>query len=260
MTWPDFQKLDLEKTVAILPVAAIEQHGPHLPVFVDACINKHLLEQALEAAPDELSILALPMQAVGKSDEHIAFPGTLTLTADTLTHMLIELGESVHRAGIRRLVLFNSHGGQPQIMDIVARTLRVRLNMFVVCVTWSNLGMPEGLFSDHELAYGIHGGEVETSLMLHYRPDLVHMENAIDFVPASVEVAEKFEQLTFEGAVGFGWQTQDLHPLGACGNAAAATAEKGEAVAAHTTSRLVSLLQEIVSYPLNRVRTEIGKA
>ncbi|MGI4746851.1 MAG: creatininase family protein [Janthinobacterium lividum] len=257
LSWPQFRMLDLDRTVVVLPIAAIEQHGPHLPVFVDACINQGILGHALAQLPDTSSVLALPMQSVGKSDEHLAFPGTLTHSADTLTTLLIELGESVHRAGLRRLVLFNSHGGNPQVLDIVARTLRIRHQMFVVCVSWPRLGLPPGLFDAEELKHGIHGGDLETSVMLHLRPDLVDQTRARNFVPWTVEMADRFQYLTAEGRIGFGWQTQDLHRAGACGNAAAATAEKGRIVVETVSERLIAFLDEVAAYPLDHIRSDI---
>jgi creatinine amidohydrolase len=253
MTSADFTALDVDGTVAILPIGAIEQHGPHLPVYVDACINAELLDRVLAAAPAELAITALPLQAVGKSDEHLAFPGTLALSAETLTRVCLELGASVHRAGIRKLVLLNSHGGQPQIMDIVARELRVRHKMFAVNVAWQALRAPSGMFSAAELQHGIHGGELETSLMLHLRPDLVRMDLADDFVSLSHTMADEYRWLTPEGRIGFGWQTQDLNPAGACGNARAATAEKGRAIAESAVANMIELLAEVARYPLDRI-------
>jgi creatinine amidohydrolase len=254
MTSPEIAALT-DDTVVILPVAAIEQHGPHLPVVVDACINHELLTRALAQAPPNLPVTALPMQMVGASEEHLLFPGTLTLTPDTLTRVCMDLGRSVHRAGLRRLVLLNSHGGQPQVLDIVARRLRVERAMFVVNVSWSALGVPEGLFGAAERAHGFHGGDIETSLMLHFRPDLVRMDLAGDFVSWSEEMERDYKILTAEGRVGFGWQTQDLHPSGACGNAAAATAEKGAAVAAYQVKKFIALLEEVARYPLDRIVT-----
>lgn len=254
---PAFRDLP-PSTVAILPVGAIEQHGPHLPVYVDSCINEGLLALALAAIPGDLPALALPIQSVGKSDEHLAFPGTLSLSAAVLTEMLLELGRSVHRAGIRRLVLLNSHGGQPQIMDIVARALRVELGMFVVNVAWSKMGMPPGLFSADERTHGIHGGEIETSLMLYLRPDLVDMGKARNFRSWGEEMAAEYEMLTPEGKVGFGWQVQDLNPDGACGNAAMADIERGRLLAEHAAGRFVALLGEIVRYPVERIDARAG--
>jgi creatinine amidohydrolase len=253
MSSADFAAIDAERAVAILPVGAIEQHGPHLPVYVDACINEMLLARALDQAPPELPITALPMQAVGKSNEHLAFPGTLALSADTLMRVLTELGESVGRASIRKLVLLNSHGGQPQVMDIVARELRVTQRMFVVNVAWQALFSASDLFSADELRHGIHGGEAETSLMLHLRPDLVRMDLAGDFVSWSRTMADDYRWLTPEGRIGFGWQTQDLHPAGACGNARAASADKGRILAERAVTNMVELLTEVVRYPLERI-------
>lgn len=248
-----FRQLPPE-TVAILPVAAVEQHGPHLPVYVDACINEMLLDKAMEALPATVPATALPIQAVGKSEEHVAYPGTLTLSAQTLTQVLIEIGESVARSGVKRLVLLNSHGGQPQILDIVARTLRRTHGMFVVCVGWSRFGVPDGMFTEEERRYGIHGGDIETSLMLHLRPDLVEMERADNFEPWPQKLAETAKWLEAEGRVGFGWLTHDIHPSGAAGNAGIATAEKGEAVANQWIEGFLELLAEIAEYPLDRLR------
>jgi creatinine amidohydrolase len=253
MTSADFTALDVERTVAILPIGAIEQHGPHLPVTVDACVNEMLLARVLEQAGPDLPITALPMQAVGKSNEHLAFPGTLALSAETLTRVCMELGASVGRASIRKLILLNSHGGQPQIMDIVARELRVEHRMFVVNVAWQALLSASDLFAADELRHGIHGGEVETSLMLHLRPDLVRMELADDFVSLSRTMADDYRWLTPEGRIGFGWQAQDLHPAGACGNARAASADKGRQLAERAVTNMLELLAEVVRYPLERI-------
>lgn len=254
MTTYDFQVLPAD-TVAVLPVAAIEQHGPHLPVFVDACINAGVVERAVARLPAGLPVTFLPMQSVGKSNEHLAFPGTLTLSAETLIRVWTEIGESVYRAGIRKLVLFNSHGGQPQIMDIVARDLRVRLSMLVVCASAYSFGGSKGLFPDEELQHGIHGGSSETSEMLALRPDLVRMQLAENFVPASVQMEKDYEFLLPEGkGVGFGWQTQDLNPSGACGNALDADAQRGHQVLDTAADGLVRLLAEVHRFPMANLR------
>ncbi len=253
MRWPEFRRLPAD-TVAVLPVGAIEQHGPHLPVFVDSCINGELLDRALAAAPADLPVTALPIQSVGKSEEHIAYPGTLLLSAETLTHLLIELGESVARAGVRRLLLLNSHGGQPQVLDIVARHLRRSAEMFVVNASWMGLGFPDGLFDATERRFGIHGGDIETSLMLHLRPDLVAMDEARNFRSSAEDLAGRCTLLEAEGRIGFGWLTQDLNRAGACGDATRATAEKGRLVAEYQVERFHRLVREIADYPLQALR------
>lgn len=253
LAWTDFQNLDPETTIAVLPVGAIEQHGPHLPVGVDAFINEGSVAAAMPLMPD--SVLVLPTTQAGKSNEHISFPGTLTHSAETLIRIWTELGESVARAGIRKFVMLNSHGGQPQIMDIVARDLRVRLGMFAVAANLSGLNSARGLFPDLENRHGIHGGSSETSQMLALRPDLVRMDHAADFAPATIALEQEFTHLRAEGhAVGFGWQTQDLHPSGACGNAADADAPRGAAIIASKAQGIAALMAEVARFPLSRLK------
>jgi creatinine amidohydrolase len=206
MTTEDFRALEAARVIAVLPVGAIEQHGPHLPVCVDACINEGILARALELMPENLPVTVLPPMPVGKSNEHVAFPGTLTLSAETLIRLWTELGEAVARAGVKKLVLFNSHGGQPQVMEIVARDLRVRLGMLAVAYSWYAAGIPPGLFPDHEVRDGIHAGAIETSMMLHLRPDLVRMERAANFVPLMAEMAGHYRLLSPIGAGKLAWQ------------------------------------------------------
>jgi creatinine amidohydrolase len=257
MTTAEFAVLPPD-TLAVLPVGAIEQHGPHLPVYVDACLNEGVIAHAMTLIAPELPVTFLPMQAVGKSNEHLAFPGTLSLSAETIIRLWTEIGEGVNRAGVRKLVLFNSHGGQPQIMDIVARDLRVRLEMFVVCASSYSFGTPAGAFADDELAHGIHGGAVETSMMLALRPDLVQTDKAANFHPLSVALAKDYRYLTPEGRIGFGWQAQDLHPSGACGNARDADAERGARCIEHAAQGLVALLREVHRYPLANIKRRDG--
>lgn len=244
MTTTEFARLPPE-TIAVLPVAAVEQHGPHLPVYVDACLNAGIVERAAAMLPEDLPVTFLPMQPVGKSNEHLAFPGTLSLSMDTIVGLWTDIAESVARAGVRKLVILNSHGGQPQVAQIVAREMRVRRRMLVVCANSFDLGMPEGAFSAEELRHGIHGGAYETSMMLALRPDLVQMEKAEDFVPLSVLMARDFRFLSPEGTAQFGWQTQDLHASGACGNALEADEAHGRDCLAMQAEALVALLGEV---------------
>ncbi len=241
--------LEPERTVALLPVAAIEQHGPHLPVGVDALINEGIVGRAMALMPDE--VLVLPTMEVGTSSEHQAFPGTLTLGAETLIRLWGEIGESVYRAGLRKLVMVNSHGGQPQVMEIVARDLRVRLGMFAVACSLSALGRIPGLFPAPESEHGIHGGSSETSQMLHLRPELVRKDRLANFVPASIRMAEDYKYLRPEGkGIAFGWQTQDLNEEGACGNAGDADAERGRQLVELRAKGLAELVAEVMRFPL----------
>lgn len=254
LTTREFAGLDASRAVALLPVAAIEQHGPHLPVSVDTTIAEGLLGELKPLMPPDSPVLVLPIQAVGKSNEHAAFPGTLTLSAETLIRLWTEIGESVARAGVRKLVIFNSHGGQPQIADIVARDLRARLGMFVVLANWYKLGQPEGLFPAGEMTWGIHGGSVETSLMLHFRPDLVRQEFVQNFRSAAQDMAAQNKVLGAHGNVSFGWMTQDLNGAGACGNALDADAARGKQIADFVARKLAMLLDEVARFPLDRLK------
>jgi creatinine amidohydrolase len=160
----------------------------------------------------------------------------------------------VARTGVKKLVIFNSHGGQPQLVDIVARDLRVRHRMLVVAASTYRLGRPPGLFPDAELKHGIHGGSVETSIMLHVRPDLVDMDKAKNFESLGQRMEADFRFLTPEGAIGFGWQTQDLNPDGACGNALDADAERGRLVVDHAAHNFAALLAEVDRFPLTNLQ------
>ncbi len=253
LSWPEFAAADMASAIAVLPVAAVEQHGPHLPVGVDSVIMDGYLDRAVALLPDDLPVLVLPVQRVGKSNEHLDFPGTLTISAETAIRAWTEIGESVHRAGVRKLVIVNSHGGNVSTLDIVARDLRVRHGMLVVAASWHRFGFPDDLFSAHERQHGIHAGEVETSLMLRFRPDLVAMGEARDFVPESVRVEAEFGHLRVTQPVGFGWMAQDNHASGAMGNAAAGTAEKGEAAASSGAQAFVDLLRDVHAFDLARL-------
>ena len=254
MSAADFTAIDQARTVAILPIAAVEQHGPHLPLGVDAMINQGVLDRTLAKLEEQLPVLVLPMVWVGKSDEHIDFKGTITQSAQTLIAGWREIGESVARAGVRKLIFLNSHGGQIQIMQIVARQLRIEQNMFVVAYSWFQGGLPVNCIEAEEVRFGIHAGDMETSMMLALHPELVRMDRAENFVPKTKENAEAFPNVTGLGAAGFGWKAQDLHPSGAIGNAQIASAEKGEAIVAHAASALANLLTEVVNFPLANLR------
>ncbi|MGD0186769.1 MAG: creatininase family protein [Roseiarcus sp.] len=253
MSWRDFSGADMSKVVAVLPVAAIEQHGPHLPVGVDAFINEGYLKRAVARLPADLPVLFLPLQQIGKSDEHVEFPGTLTQSMETLTRAWTEIGESVARSGCRKLIFMNSHGGNSAVIDVVARELRLRRHMLAVHASWRRLGYPDGLFSARERAHGIHGGDEETSLMLAFRPDAVRMAEARDFVSAAASMEREFKQLRATQPIGFGWMASDLNESGAVGDAAAATAAKGEACAEHGADAFVDLVRDVVAFDLARL-------
>jgi creatinine amidohydrolase len=248
----DFAQLDAARSIAVLPVTAIEQHGPHLPVNVDTALVEGVIQSALPHLDADLPVLFLPTQAVGLSPEHQRFPGTLTLRAETVIALWTQIGESVARAGIKKLVLLNSHGGQVGVMDIVARDLRARLDMLVYSVNWFNLPLLDAQgrdlnaqFSAEEHRFGIHAGEIETSMMLALAPHQVDMTQAQNFTSTSQTRAQQFEILGNGKSAKLGWQMQDYNPAGAVGNAAAASADKGRALLDAAGLSLAKLLTEI---------------
>lgn len=253
MTWKEVHEADTSRWIAVLPLSATEQHGPHLPLGVDRYIAEAYLARALPLIPDDLPVTVLPLQAIGQSDEHKRFPGTLALSAETVIRAWTEIGESVHRVGVRKLILMTSHGGNMQAMDIVARDLRSRLDMLVVVCGWHRFGYPENVFDPQERRYGVHAGDVETSMIRAARDDLVHMDRAENFVPATIRMANEFRYLSAFRPAGFGWMTQDLHPSGALGNTTLATAEKGEAHYQHGAQRFIELLREVDRFDLERL-------
>lgn len=234
--------------IAVLPVAAIEQHGPHLPVGVDAFVAEGMIAACAKALPEDLPVTFLPVQQICKSDEHLSFPGTLTVGWEEVTKSWISIGESVHRAGVSRLVIVTSHGGNVAPMEIVARELRVRLGMTVVTTSWGRLGRWQEIY---DYAPGpmidIHAGLSETSLMLALRPDLADMDKAQDFASEQTGMAARYSKLGWHGsASNVAWMAQDLNPHGAVGNASAASAEAGRRDIDAVAEGFVTLMQEIV--------------
>jgi creatinine amidohydrolase len=253
MTARDFARGDVARWIAVLPVAAVEQHGPHLPLYTDTCIAEGMVRRVVELLPAELPVTFLPVQAVGKSNEHIFSPGTLTAGWETATKLWLEIGVSVRRAGVRKLIVVSSHGGNSPLVDIITRELRVDHGMLAVGTGWSRFGSPEGLFPPEESLYGIHGGDAETSLMLHLRPDLVRMAEAGDFPSHQRSFVAEFSHLRAHGPSQFAWLAQDLNPQGAVGNAAAATAEKGRALVDHRAGGFVELCRDIDAFDVARL-------
>jgi creatinine amidohydrolase len=242
---PEFREIDPLRTIAILPTAAIEQHGPHLPVGTDTIINGGLLDLLRARCPEDLDLRILPLQAVGKSNEHLWAAGTLTLTAETALRVWTEIGLSVARAGVRKIVILNSHGGNADLISILARELRVRAGMLAVRLGWGASGLPEGLFSAQETAFGIHGGDVETSLLLHLRPETVDMAQARDF-RSTAETAS----IPPIGALAYGWIASDLNPEGVVGEAHKAERREGARHGREDGSGRAGLMQRVAEHPM----------
>jgi creatinine amidohydrolase len=253
MTWPDFQRADMAEVIAVLPVAAVEQHGPHLAVGVDAMINDGYLHKTAEAVPADCPVLFLPLQPVGVSVEHSAFPGTLSLSVESAIRVWTEIGDSVARAGCRKLVVINSHGGNGAAIEAVTQTLRARWGMLAVHASWRRLGYPGNLFSEREILHGVHGGDAETSLMLALRPESVRTEFARDFASAAESAERDFVLLRTKPPLSFAWMASDLNHDGAVGEADKASAAKGEAAIKYGVERFIALLRDVQAFDLSRL-------
>lgn len=256
--WQDLTTEELadvvsDGTVAILPVAAIEQHGPHLPLSTDLIIGEGILVKALEQL-DGASALVLPTVTVGLSLEHTSFPGTLSLRPDTAIDVLVDIGQSVASSGVHRLVIFNSHGGNRQIIDLAALQLRQRFGMLVVKANYFRFKTPSDLVEAAELTRGIHGGELETAMMLYLARDAVRLEHLQNFEALDENLLADNEKLGPENEAAFAWMGQDLNPAGVVGRAAQATTAQGEKLVAHFAQALATTIQEAQQFNLKLLR------
>ncbi|KZL49914.1 MULTISPECIES: creatininase family protein [Cyanophyceae] len=248
LTWTDIQAMpDKENVVIIQPVGAIEQHGPHLPLIVDAAIGVGVLGAALKKLDVRIRAYALPTLYYGKSNEHWHFPGTITLSTQTLTAIIMEMGESIYRAGFRKLVLMNSHGGQPQVMQMVARDLHIKYDDFLVfpLFTWRVPHITKELLTPKEAAQGMHAGDAETSIMLAILPEQVKMEQAVaEYPPEQTQST----LLSLEGKLPVSWATRDVSKSGVIGDATTATKEKGDRILESVSDGWVQAIQDIYAF------------
>ena len=237
--------------IAVLPLGAHEQHGPHLPFETDTLIAAGIVKRLKAALPAGLPVTFLPVESVGYSIEHMDVEGTKTLAFDEAIYRWLSILEELSRQGIRKIVMLNAHGGNSPLMTIVATEARMRFHMLAVATSWTRFGLPDGLISPQDKAIDIHGGEIETSVMLALYPDLVDMTKAADFSSRQSEFATRFTHLRAYGPHAFGWKMSDLNPEGVAGNAAAATAEKGERLIAHAVNGLVELLRDVDGFAVD---------
>jgi len=255
LTSEDVARLDRARTVAVLPVGATEQHGRHLPLGTDTAIAEGIVRAAVERLPDETPVVLLPTQAIGTSPEHEDLPGTLSLDAEILLGAWTAIGAGLVRQGLRKLAIVNAHGGQPQVVNLVAQRLRSRHAMLVVRADVTAWPLPDGLVGADELAHGHHGGLVETSIMLALAPELVRMDRAADFASAARRLAARHRRFGHGGRLGFAWQAGDLNPEGVVGNAAAADATVGRRIVEHHAARLSELIADASDFPLDELAT-----
>jgi creatinine amidohydrolase len=229
LTWKQVDALPRESTLLVLPTAAIEQHGHHLPLATDTLINNLLLGKALELVPAELPIYALPPVCYGKSNEHIGFPGTMSVSAQTFLAVVHDLGASITASGFKKLVLYNTHGGNSSLVDVLARDLRAEFGL-----------RPFSLIGPQERAYGFHAGEIETAFLLHATPSLVDKGAYTSNYIARVEAPELLKPE--DSAANFAWLTRDIAPSGVLGDPSPATAEHGETWSNQAAARIAEML------------------
>ena len=245
LTASEFAALDRAGAVAVLPIGAIEQHGAHLALSVDLDLTLAVLDRAMTLLPGHLTVLALPAQAIGKSTEHQAWPGTLTLSAQTLLAVLHDIAASVARTGVKRLIFVNGHGGNRALLDLACRDLRAELGLITAHVAWDDLAEAEAVVGEGEARDGLHGGDVETSAMLAAHPGKVRMDRAEDYGSAHIAWRDHHPLLGLGTAPARpGWLMGDLNPKGAIGNAAAATPAKGEVLLANAARNLARVLTD----------------
>jgi len=252
----DWRKVDAAEAarwIAVLPLAATEQHGPHLPLTTDIMIGEAYLARVRQLLPDAVPATFLPVERIGISTEHIDFAGTQTLSTEAALSRWKSIGESVARAGVRKIVIVTSHGGNSAAMTLVAQDLRAYHRMLAVTTSWFRFGMPAGLFPAEELRHGIHGGAVETSIMLARYPDQVRMDAIADFPASSIAMEKQYRWLSTQRPAPFAWQAQDLNASGAIGNATLAVAEKGERLLDQGATAFCELLTEIDNFDVNRL-------
>lgn len=250
---PTLLPAERSRWIAVLPLGAHEQHGPHLPFDTDTLIASGIVARLKSALPDQLPVTFLRTESVGYSIEHMDVTGTQTLGYAEAVERWLGIAEKLAAQGVRKFVMLNAHGGNSPLMTIVATEARVRVNMLAVATSWTRFGLPPGTISPEEKAIDIHGGDIETSVMLALNPDKVDMGKAANFRSRQSDFAERFKHLRAYGPHAFGWKISDLNPQGVAGNAALATAEKGEALIAHAVTGLVELLQDVDAFDLSQL-------
>lgn len=246
MTAEAIAAADASRWIAVLPVAATEQHGPHLPASTDADIGRAMVAACIDLLPASgLAATFLPVEEIGWSAEHGDTAGTVSADPVKLADKWLSIAASLKAKGLRKLVIVSSHGGNTPVADTVIMRARAELGLLCVATAWSRFGYPPGLFSDDEVRFGIHGGDIETSIMLAHCPAQVDMKKAKDFGSLQQELARGMTHLRAYGPHRFGWMMHDLNSAGVTGNAAAATAEKGRATIAHQTAGFIELLKDV---------------
>ncbi|HXH42815.1 MAG TPA: creatininase family protein [Bradyrhizobium sp.] len=251
--WAQAGPAEVSRWIAVLPLAATEQHGPHLPLTTDVLIADAYMARVRQLLPASVPASFLAVEPVGISTEHIDYPGTQTLPTDVALKRWTGIGEEVARRGLRKLVIITSHGGNSAAMMLVAQDLRAHQKMFVVTTSWSRLSGADELFPADEVRHGIHGGAVETSIMLARYPDQVRKDAIANFRASSIAMEQQYRWLSTQRPAPFAWQAQDLNPSGAVGNATLADPAKGERLIDQGARAFCELLSEVDNFDVNRL-------
>jgi len=247
----------MKNRIAVLPLGATEQHGPHLPFETDAIIAGEMARRLGDAVAGEIDLEIIPVEAVGYSPEHLDYPGSRSLAYGEAVERWIGIGESLAARGVRKLMLLNAHGGNSPLMTIVATELRVRRSMLCVATSWTRFGAAEGFLPPEEISLGIHAGALETSVMLALRPDLVKTDAVARFDSEQGQLETEFRWLRAYGRHAYGWKMQDLNPAGAVGDATLADAAKGAEIVARAVAGLAELVREMAAFDLSRLRDRL---
>lgn len=252
LTRKQVSELPKENALVILSIGAVEQHGDHMPVMTDALIGEATLSRAMEKLPSDEQVWVIPPISYGKSNEHIGIPGTISLSASTLAGLVTDIAKSLQASGFRRLLLFNTHGGNMDLLNVISREIRISTGMMVFYLSPASLNTASDLISPEELEFGIHGGDYETSIVMHLKPDWVQEDYRVREMPRM----ERFDYLTLESKIRFAWKMNDISKSGILGDATAATAEKGRLIQERVTDILAEAFAELSRFEIDEFLAE----
>ena len=254
LTSPEVAEVAGSDPVFFWTVSATEQHGPHLPLSTDALIGAGLAAEAERRLPPDFPLVHLPPLEVGSSLEHEGFAGTLSVPHELLAAWVVRVGKGVAAVGGRRLVILNSHGGNRHVLEGAALRLRAETGLLVIPLHYPRLGRPPSVeLPDDEWRYGLHGGAVETALMLYLHPELVRKDRIPPGVSLARELDEALEVVSAEGPAGFAWLAQDLNPQGVTGQASLADPEMGRRLLEFWGTGVAAVLRDARAFPLERL-------
>ncbi len=249
LSGPEIGRRVTDESILFLPIGAVEQHGPHLPLAVDHVIAHETASAVVANCGADLDVWQLPTLAISKSNEHAWSPGTLVLSADTIMRVLLDIGRSVATTNAQRLVLLNAHGGNTTLLNTALREIRLETGLKTFLMHPSLPPAYGGVSTEEELGMGIHGGRNETSVFMHLRPDDVNLSLAERKVPEAI--AEN-THVKFGGSTSFGWLSNDFDPDGYIGDPTGASAELGKQLFENAVSNLSDAMAEVKTFDFGR--------